>query len=62
MPDRAPAAFEPIPILPGHVRVARGRDNSSRLEYRVGEGMWADTDGIASDVTGRLRMVLPPLD
>ena len=42
--------------------VAEGEFTIKRLEYRVGEGMWADTDTIANEVTVRVRMVLPPLD
>lgn len=42
--------------------VAEGEFKIQRLEYRVGEGMWADTDTIANEVTVRVRMVLPPLN
>jgi polyisoprenoid-binding protein YceI len=40
--------------------VAEGEFKVRRLDFRVGEGLWADTDVIANDVTVRVRMVLPP--
>jgi len=40
--------------------VAEGEFKVRRLEFKVGEGMWADTDAVANDVTVRIRMVLPP--
>jgi polyisoprenoid-binding protein YceI len=40
--------------------VAEGEFKVRRLDFKVGEGMWADTDTIANDVTVRVRMVLPP--
>ena len=39
--------------------VAEGQFTIKRLEFRVGEGMWADTDAIADEVVIRIRMVLP---
>jgi len=42
-------------------RVATGQFILKRLEFKVGEGMWADTATIADDVVVRLRMVLPPV-
>ena len=41
--------------------VAEGQFTLKRLEYKIGEGPWADTDAIADDVVVRVRMVLPPL-
>ena len=41
-------------------RVAEGRFSLKRLDYRVGEGMWADTDTVANDVIVSVRIVLPP--
>lgn len=41
--------------------VADGQFILRRLEFKVGEGLWADTDAVANDVTVRIRMVLPPL-
>jgi hypothetical protein len=32
-----------------------------RIDYKVGEGMWADTEMVDNDVVVRIRMVLPPL-
>ena len=40
--------------------VAEGEFKVRRLDFKVGEGLWADTDVIANDVTVRVRMVLPP--
>jgi polyisoprenoid-binding protein YceI len=40
--------------------VAEGEFKVRRLDFKVGEGMWADTDTIANDVTVRVRMVQPP--
>lgn len=39
--------------------VATGEFTLKRLEFKVGEGMWADTATVADDVVVRLRMVLP---
>ncbi len=44
----------------GGNRVAEGRFAIRRLDYRVGEGEWADTGTVANDVVVRIRMVLPP--
>ena len=41
-------------------RLAEGQFTVKRLEFKVGEGVWADTDAIANDVVVRIRMVLPP--
>ena len=41
-------------------RVAEGKFSLKRLDYRVGEGMWADTDTVANDVIVSVRIVLPP--
>jgi polyisoprenoid-binding protein YceI len=41
-------------------RVAEGKFSLKRLDYRVGEGMWADTATVANDVIVSVRMVLPP--
>ena len=41
--------------------VAEGQFTLKRLEYRIGEGLWADTDAVADDVVVRVRMVLPPI-
>jgi polyisoprenoid-binding protein YceI len=40
--------------------VAEGEFKVRRLDFKVGEGIWADTDTIANDITVRVRMVLPP--
>ena len=41
--------------------VAEGQFTLKRLEFKIGEGVWADTDAIANDVVVRVRMVLPPV-
>ncbi|MDE2004018.1 MAG: YceI family protein [Betaproteobacteria bacterium] len=41
-------------------RIAEGRFAVRRLDYRVGEGEWADTGTVANDIIVRIRMVLPP--
>ena len=40
--------------------VAEGSFNLKRLEYNVGEGLWADTDTVRNEVVVRVRIVLPP--
>jgi polyisoprenoid-binding protein YceI len=39
--------------------VAEGQFTVKRLDFRVGEGLWADPDTVANEVSVRLRMVLP---
>lgn len=41
--------------------VAEGQFTVERLDFRIGEGMWADTDVVANEVVIRIRMVLPPV-
>jgi polyisoprenoid-binding protein YceI len=41
--------------------VAEGSFPLKRIDYKVGEGMWADTEMVADDVMVRVRMVLPPV-
>jgi polyisoprenoid-binding protein YceI len=41
--------------------VAEGSFPLKRIDYKVGEGMWADTEMVADDVVVRVRMVLPPV-
>ena len=45
---------------PAGNRVAEGRFSLKRLDYKIGEGLWADTDTVANDVIVTVRMVLPP--
>ena len=40
--------------------IAEGSFPLKRTDYRIGEGMWADTDLVANEVLVRFRMVLPP--
>ena len=39
--------------------VAEGSFPVKRTDYKVGEGMWSDTELVDNDVTVRIRMVLP---
>jgi len=39
--------------------VAEGNFTIKRLDYKIGEGEWADPDTVANDVVVRIRMVLP---
>jgi len=41
--------------------VAEGEFSVKRLDFKVGEGMWADTSTVADEVAIRIRMVLPPV-
>jgi polyisoprenoid-binding protein YceI len=41
-------------------RIAEGGFSLKRLEYRIGEGEWADTGTVADDIRVRVRMVLEP--
>jgi polyisoprenoid-binding protein YceI len=41
-------------------RVAEGSFSLMRLDYRIGEGMWADTATVKNEVVVRVRIVLPP--
>ena len=40
--------------------VAEGSFAIRRLDYRIGEGEWADTGTVDNDVFVRVRLVLPP--
>lgn len=40
--------------------VGEGSFPLHRTDYKIGEGMWADTELVGNDVTVRLRIVLPP--
>jgi polyisoprenoid-binding protein YceI len=40
--------------------VAEGSFTLKRLDFKVGEGAWADTGTVANEVAVRVRMVLPP--
>jgi hypothetical protein len=41
-------------------RIAEGTFSLKRLDYKVGEGEWADPSIVDSDVVVRVRMVLAP--
>ena len=40
--------------------VAEGTFAVKRLDYKIGEGEWADTETVANEVVVTFRMVLPP--
>ncbi len=40
--------------------VADGTFAVKRLDFKLGEGEWADTTTVANDVVVKFRMVLPP--
>jgi len=41
--------------------VAEGQFAFNRLDFRIGDGVWADTGTVANEVGVRIRMVLPPV-
>ena len=41
--------------------VAEGSFILKRLDFKIGEGQWADPATVANDVVVRIRMVLPPV-
>jgi polyisoprenoid-binding protein YceI len=41
-------------------RVAQGAFSIPRLDYRIGEGEWADTGVVDNDIVVRVRMMLAP--
>ena len=46
---------------PAGLSVADGQFTVKRLDFKIGEGMWADPDTVANEVVVRIRMVLPPV-
>ena len=51
----------PVTITPdvGGTLVAQGSFPVKRFEFKIGEGLWADTDTVAETILVRFRMVLP---
>jgi polyisoprenoid-binding protein YceI len=45
---------------PAGNRVAQGAFSIRRLDYRIGEGEWADTGIVDNDIVVRVRIVLAP--
>jgi polyisoprenoid-binding protein YceI len=41
------------------VRTVEGQFSLKRLQYKIGEGPWSDTDTVADDVLVRFRFTLP---
>lgn len=54
-----------LPIVlkrdPAGNSVAEGSFTLKRLDFKIGDGPWADQDTVANEVIVRVRMVLPPL-
>ena len=46
--------------FPDTVTCAEGTFTVKRLEYKIGEGEWADPSTVADEVSVRVRMVLAP--
>lgn len=42
-----------------HLRTVEGQFPLKRLQYRIGEGQWSDTDTVADDVLVRFRFTVP---
>jgi polyisoprenoid-binding protein YceI len=40
-------------------RIVEGQFTMKRLQYKIGEGAWAETDTVADDVLVRFRFALP---
>ena len=43
----------------GGMRTVEGQFTLKRLQYKIGEGPWADTDTVADDILVRFRFTLP---
>jgi polyisoprenoid-binding protein YceI len=43
----------------GGVRTVEGQFPLKRLQYKIGEGPWSDTETVADEVTVRFRFVIP---
>lgn len=43
----------------GGVRTVEGQFPLKRLQFRIGEGPWADTETVADEVTVRFKFVIP---
>lgn len=43
----------------GGMRTVEGQFPLKRLQYKIGEGQWSDTDTVADDVIVRFRFTLP---
>jgi polyisoprenoid-binding protein YceI len=43
----------------GGMRTVEGQFALRRLQYRIGEGAWSDTDTVADEVAVRFRFVIP---
>lgn len=41
------------------VRIVEGQFTMKRLQFRIGEGEWADTDTVADDVLVKFRFAIP---
>ena len=43
----------------GGLRTVEGRFPLKRLQFRIGDGAWSDTDTVADEILVRFRFVLP---
>jgi hypothetical protein len=41
------------------LRTVEGQFGLRRLQFRIGDGPWADTETVADEVTVRFRFVIP---
>ncbi len=41
------------------VRLVEGQFTLKRLQYRIGEAQWSDTDTVADEVLVRFRFAIP---
>ena len=41
------------------MRIVEGQFTLKRLQFRIGEAQWSDTDTVADDVLVRFRFALP---
>jgi polyisoprenoid-binding protein YceI len=59
MKGRAREIIVPVTVVPqGDVAVASGQFNINRLEFGIGEGLWADTSTVAANVVVRFKFTL----
>ena len=43
----------------GGMRTVEGQFPLKRLQFRIGEGAWSDTETVADEVTVRFQFVMP---
>ena len=57
------AVLVPVTLLPGAsgVTTAQGSFNIKRVDFKIGEGDWADVSIVANDVTVKFKLALTGL-